>query len=189
MKHLLTAIACFLAVAGSAQTPYNPDSDGNSYITITDLMSVLAVYGEQFTPNFLDTEEVCIVTDPNNNDCTDGNNIPPITFFTYSDLDFDSYPDYPEAHTFIINFDPWEAQVVPNGTQWWVLTSSNSIYTDIHFIGSTFLDGDDPVNEQSIRFYSHPSPELIEEDAEGNAGLYPRFEKYMWWEGDVIKMN
>ena len=30
MKHLLTAIACCLAVAGSAQTPYNPDSDGDT---------------------------------------------------------------------------------------------------------------------------------------------------------------
>ena len=30
MKHLLTAIACCLAVAGSAQTSYNPDIEGRS---------------------------------------------------------------------------------------------------------------------------------------------------------------
>ena len=50
MKHLLTAIACCLAVAGSAQTPYNPDSDGNNLMGAEDLMSLLSLYGGEFYP-------------------------------------------------------------------------------------------------------------------------------------------
>ena len=48
MKHLLTAIACCLAVAGSAQAPYNPDSDGDNSITVEDLMSTLSFFGGPF---------------------------------------------------------------------------------------------------------------------------------------------
>ena len=48
MKHLLTAIACCLAAAGSAQTPYNPDSDDNGLIGSADLISLLALYGGNF---------------------------------------------------------------------------------------------------------------------------------------------
>ena len=44
MKHLLTAIACCLAVAGSAQTPYNPDVDGDGCITVTDVLGVLSAF-------------------------------------------------------------------------------------------------------------------------------------------------
>lgn len=44
MKHLLTAIACCLAVAGSAQTPYNPDVDGDDCITVTDVLSILGLF-------------------------------------------------------------------------------------------------------------------------------------------------
>ena len=51
MKHLLTAIACCLAVAGSAQTfyPWNPDSDNDNIIGVEDLMSLLSVFGDEFT--------------------------------------------------------------------------------------------------------------------------------------------
>ena len=44
MKHLLTAIACCLAVAGSAQTSYNPDIDGDGCITVTDVLGVLSQF-------------------------------------------------------------------------------------------------------------------------------------------------
>ena len=50
MKHLLTAIACCLAVAGSAQTdayPYNPDSDGDGLIGVEDLLSMLSEFGTE----------------------------------------------------------------------------------------------------------------------------------------------
>ena len=46
MKHLLTAIAYCLAVAGSAQTPYNPDSNGDGFVGSADLVSLLSLYGE-----------------------------------------------------------------------------------------------------------------------------------------------
>jgi|MDSY01.1.fsa_nt_gb hypothetical protein len=48
MKHLLTAIACCLAMAGSAQSdgyPFNPDSDGDGLITVEDLLAVLSDFG------------------------------------------------------------------------------------------------------------------------------------------------
>lgn len=45
MKHLLTAIACCLAIAGSAQNTYNHDSDGDGCITVIDVLSILSVFG------------------------------------------------------------------------------------------------------------------------------------------------
>ena len=50
MKHFLSSIACCLAVAGSAQFPYNPDSDGDYLIGSVDLMSLLPLYGLDFYP-------------------------------------------------------------------------------------------------------------------------------------------
>ena len=44
MKHLLTAIACLLAVAGSAHNTYNHDSDGDGCITVIDVLSVLSQF-------------------------------------------------------------------------------------------------------------------------------------------------
>ena len=44
MKHLLTAIACCLAVTGSAQVQYNPDVDGDGCITVTDVLGILSVF-------------------------------------------------------------------------------------------------------------------------------------------------
>ena len=46
MKHLLTAIACCLAVAGSAQMPYNPDFDRDGFVGTTDLMAFLSFFGQ-----------------------------------------------------------------------------------------------------------------------------------------------
>ena len=53
MKHLLTAIACCLAVAGSAQfipqqMGYNPDVNGDELIGVEDLMGTLSLYGSEF---------------------------------------------------------------------------------------------------------------------------------------------
>ena len=51
MKHLLTAIACCLAVAGSAQT-WNPDADFNNNIGVEDLMALLSVFGTEWTAEY-----------------------------------------------------------------------------------------------------------------------------------------
>ena len=50
MKHLLTAIACCLAVAGSAQTewPWNPDYDSDQIIGMTDFLPFLGIFGDEF---------------------------------------------------------------------------------------------------------------------------------------------
>ena len=45
MKYLLNAIACCLAIAGSAQNTYNHDSDGDGCITVIDVLSILSVFG------------------------------------------------------------------------------------------------------------------------------------------------
>ena len=51
MKHLLTAIACCLAVAGSAQT-WNPDADFDNIIGVNDLMALLSVFGTEWTAEY-----------------------------------------------------------------------------------------------------------------------------------------
>ena len=51
MKHLLTAIACCLAVAGSAQT-WNPDADFDNIIGVNDLMALLSVFGSEWTAEY-----------------------------------------------------------------------------------------------------------------------------------------
>ena len=51
MKRLLTAIACFFALSMSAQTSYNPDSNGDNYIGSHDLLDFLPLYN---TPFFAD---------------------------------------------------------------------------------------------------------------------------------------
>ena len=51
MKHLLTAIACCLAVAGSAQT-WNPDADFDNVIGVEDLMALLSVFGTEWTAEY-----------------------------------------------------------------------------------------------------------------------------------------
>jgi hypothetical protein len=51
MKHLLTAIACCLAVAGSAQT-WNPDADFDNVIGVNDLMALLSVFGSEWTADY-----------------------------------------------------------------------------------------------------------------------------------------
>jgi len=56
MKHLLTAIACCLAVGGSAQFPYNPDSDGDNMIGMDDFLDFLPLFGAEFYPDSLQTQ-------------------------------------------------------------------------------------------------------------------------------------
>ena len=56
MKHLLIAIACCLAVAGSAQTPYNPDADGDGFVGSEDLLELLTEFGTSFTPLFYSSD-------------------------------------------------------------------------------------------------------------------------------------
>ena len=50
MKHLLTAIACFFALSMSAQSdvyPFNPDSDADGIIGVSDLLALLSDFGEE----------------------------------------------------------------------------------------------------------------------------------------------
>ena len=51
MKHLLTAIACCLAMAGSAQEalPWNPNANNDNIIGTVDLLAMLNVYGEEYS--------------------------------------------------------------------------------------------------------------------------------------------
>ena len=62
MKHLLTAIACCLVVAGSAQTPYNPEVDGNNLIGVVDLTEFLPLWGGEFYPDVNTSEPVIFET-------------------------------------------------------------------------------------------------------------------------------
>ena len=55
MRLLFTALACLLSVSFSAQGqvityPYNPDSDTDSSIAVPDMLELLILYGNEFTP-------------------------------------------------------------------------------------------------------------------------------------------
>ena len=63
MKHLLTAIACCLAVAGNAQTPYNPDGNADGMIGSADLVSLLSFYGALFESDSLNVVSVDELTE------------------------------------------------------------------------------------------------------------------------------
>ena len=63
MKHLLTAIACCLAVAGSAQTPYNPDGNADGMIGSADLVTLLSFYGALFESDSLSVVSVDELTE------------------------------------------------------------------------------------------------------------------------------
>ena len=49
MRHLLTSLALLatFAAAGQSTMPWNPDANDDSYIGATDMLSTLAVYGQQ----------------------------------------------------------------------------------------------------------------------------------------------
>jgi len=64
MKHLLTAIACFFALSMSAQTPYNPDSDGDNLIGINDVLDFLPYFGNEFYPEIIQPVFQTCVTQP-----------------------------------------------------------------------------------------------------------------------------
>lgn len=57
LKHLLIAIGCCLAVAGSAQTPYNPDSNSDGMVGSEDLVTLLSFYG-----NLIDLDSLTVAS-------------------------------------------------------------------------------------------------------------------------------
>lgn len=62
MKHLLTTIACFFALFMSAQSdayPFNPDSDGDGFITVEDLLAVLSDLGTEAEVQTCFKGEIC----------------------------------------------------------------------------------------------------------------------------------
>jgi len=184
MKHLLTAIACCLAVAGSAQTPYNPDEDGDNFITNEDLLSLLSLYGESFAPSFINSEEICIV--PNNeleSDCYDTSNLPEVIFVTYSEI-VDSWGDFPTNHFFQFEFEEGTEPSLPNGMQFWVLTSGDS-HTSVFSI--ELITDSEIVDFQSFMFSESTVPEALNAGTE--SFIPPRLERYMWWEGMIVQMN
>jgi len=62
MKNFLTLSLCFLALSLTAQSvityPYNPDSDGDAFISTTDLIETLASFGLGFTPDEIQIDGV-----------------------------------------------------------------------------------------------------------------------------------
>jgi hypothetical protein len=48
----------------SAQTPYNPDADGNGLIGVSDLTSFLSLYGSSFSTGFIVDDAITIVGSP-----------------------------------------------------------------------------------------------------------------------------
>ena len=123
MKHLLTAIACCLAVAGSAQTPvpFNPDADGDELIGVEDLMVTLSLFGQSFSPTFM-SEEVFVVPFDSTAEWFSINTLSSIYLIDLRTAEFaDPYYTVVDIEVFLedANFNPiWFL----NGTQFWFLS-------------------------------------------------------------------
>jgi uncharacterized protein (TIGR02145 family) len=54
MRYLLTSLLCFFTLSLTAQEtityPYNPDSDNDAFVASTDLLELLGLYGDTFSP-------------------------------------------------------------------------------------------------------------------------------------------
>ena len=66
MQRLLSiALSCLFAVSLSAQTeypyPYNPDGNNDGLISIQDLMSLLSIYGEEYSAGVLATDSISAI--------------------------------------------------------------------------------------------------------------------------------
>ena len=78
MKRILTLIACAIALSAGAQIPYefpyNPDADNDAFISTTDLVEFLALFGQNFTSEelYLDqdsTSALLYVGEKTNREC------------------------------------------------------------------------------------------------------------------------
>ena len=115
MKHLLTAIACFFALSMSAQTPYNPDSNGDNFVDIADFLDFLPNYGQDFYPAPVSpSSSVVVVTDNLTTELADHYIIPVLENDAFNCPDY----DYDGANTVYIVTEPsqnYDAQFA-NGT-------------------------------------------------------------------------
>ena len=54
MRYFLTSLLCVLTLSLTAQEtvtyPYNPDSDNDAFVASTDLLELLGLYGDEFSP-------------------------------------------------------------------------------------------------------------------------------------------
>ena len=62
MRHLLTSLALLATFAAAGQTanpfPYNPDADTDGWISVNDLLSLLAIFTSEFTPESWETDSL-----------------------------------------------------------------------------------------------------------------------------------
>ena len=62
MRHLLTSLALLATFAAAGQTtnpfPYNPDADADGWISVNDLLSLLAIFTSEFTPEAWETDSL-----------------------------------------------------------------------------------------------------------------------------------
>jgi hypothetical protein len=62
MRHLLTSLALLATFAAAGQTanpfPYNPDADADGWISVNDLLSLLAIFTSEFTPESWETDSL-----------------------------------------------------------------------------------------------------------------------------------
>lgn len=62
MRHILTSLALLVTFAAAGQTanpfPYNPDADADGWISVNDLLSLLAIFTTEFTPESWETDSL-----------------------------------------------------------------------------------------------------------------------------------
>ena len=68
MKQLLTSLLLGLSVMASAQNdgiqypfPYNPDGNSDGYISLPDMLDLLAVYGQEYPQSFYSDTTVAVL--------------------------------------------------------------------------------------------------------------------------------
>ena len=118
MKHILTLSLCLLALSLSAQTdgweypfPYNPDGDADGYVTLSDLLDLLALYGNEYPDSFHydDSGAILYLGQLSGHDCYNQARAAEGNWRVLNTRDIMKWGDY-----LLDEFDQYDLQVNPN---------------------------------------------------------------------------
>ena len=133
MKHLLTVIACCLAVAGSAQTPvaYNPDVNGDNYVGSADLVALLSEYGTSYLPLYYSSDAQYVpYTEPL------GFVIEELASLYVIDCRLITYGDPNYAEILFEVFDGDDYLMPLNGSEFWFITEGLTLGGRVSWINN-----------------------------------------------------
>ena len=162
MKHFFTISLCFLALSLSAQTdgweypfPYNPDGDADGYVTLSDLLDLLALYGNEYPDSFHydDSGAILYLGQLSLHDCYNQARAAEGNWRLPNTKDILKWGDY-----LIQQFDLFDAQVHPNGSNygrdylmWGYDNAENNSLLEIEYYKYGNSDGIINHNGSSVR--------------------------------------